>query len=496
MNTSASWMKIVSPLPICAALGAVGCVAAGPDDGWTEDGWTEDGAPPEPIAEALERMMPRNSLHTAVLSAGALLENEALMLHLASSPLNNDSLNRFLAGRPMRASEKELLEYVVSCALDPARSVHGAKGEFGLCGASGLAHGNWFTTAPSRDCQEVVTACVLARANSLGKSVRISARSTQDSRDRELFRLALVVPVEKEYREPGAGGARSFSACPEDTPGWSSARECGWSGRSVGTCLPGERVTLRPSSATTAPLMVRVCKGIHGCDSASSPTGRWYAGHVAEGILSSDPFIRTFSGAKAELSFSCPSSGAAGPWSFAVMVASPSLSTPLPATADVVLGTSGGYRRYPASEAEVFTVREGAFYGNLFANAISGGSATAMLSGAQYACYSDVWTSPMAHMADRLCAGRDGACFENLPGPCLNTGVAPPDGLCQGKLDGSYYGCAPPPEEDGAPGGGGVPEEPTRSRHVVTVYLNHPCDLASNVNECQRAYAQFSPTKL
>ncbi|WP_437656927.1 hypothetical protein [Sorangium sp. So ce1182] len=491
MNTSASWMKIVSPLPICAALGAAGCAAAGPDDGWTEDG-----APPEPIAEALERMMPRNSLHTAVLSAGALLENEALIHHLASSPLNNDSLSRFLAGRPMRASEKELLEYVVSCALDPGRSVHGSKGEFGLCGASGLAHGNWFTAAPSRDCQEVVTACVLARANSLGKSVRISARSTQDARDRELFKVAPVVPVEKEYRERGAGSARSFSACPAGTPEWSSARACGWSGRSVGTCMPGERVTLRPSSATTAPLMVRVCKGIHGCDSASSPTGRWYAGHVAEGILSSDPLIRASRGAAAELSFICPSSGATGPWSFAVMVAPPSLSTPLPATADVALRTAGGYRRYPASEAEVFTVREGAFYGNLFANAISGGSATAMLSRAQYACYSDVWTRPMAHMADRLCAGPDEPCFANLPGPCLDTGVVPPDGLCQGKLDGSYYGCAPPPDEDDAPEAGGAPEEPARSTHVVTVYLNHPCDLASDVNECQKAYAPFSPNRL
>ncbi|KYF85698.1 hypothetical protein BE17_05650 [Sorangium cellulosum] len=478
-------MKIVSALPICAALGAAGCAAAGPDDGWTEDG-----APPEPIAEALARMMPRNSLHAAVLSAGALLENEALLFHLASSPLNDGSLSRFLAGRPMRASEKELLEYVVSCALDPGRSVHGSKGEFGLCGASDLAHGNWFERAPSRDCQEVVTACVLARANSLGKRVRISARSTQDPRDRELFKLAPVVPVEKEYREPGAGGARSFSDCPEDTRGWSSARECGWSGRSVGTCRLGERVTLRPSPATSVPLMVRVCKGIHGCDSASSPTGRWYAGHVAEGILSSDPFIKTFYGAKAELSFDCPSSGTTGPWSFAVMVAPPSPSRPLPETADVVLGTFGGYRRYPASEAEVFTVREGAFYGSLFANAISGGSATAMLSRAQYACYSDVWTRPMAHMADRMCAGRDEACFENLPGPCLDTGVVPPDGLCQGKLDGSYHGCAPPPDEDDGP------EEPTRSKHVVTVYLNHPCDLASDVNECQKAYAPFSPTRL
>ncbi|XXY54644.1 hypothetical protein WME91_26280 [Sorangium sp. So ce269] len=491
MNTSAPWMKIVSPLPICAALGAAGCAAAGPDDGWTEDG-----APPEPVAEALERMMPRNSLHAKVLSAGALLENEALIFHLASSPLNNGSLNRFLAGRPMRASEKDLLEYVVSCALDPGRSVHGVKGEFGLCGASGVAHGDWSEEAPSRDCQEVVTACVLARVNSRGKTVRISTRSTRDSRDRELFKLAPVVPVEKEYREHGAGGAKSFSACPGGTPEWTSARECGWSARSVGACRPGERVTLRPSPATTAPLMVRVCKGIHGCDSASSPTGRWYAGHVAEGILSSDPLIRTSHGATAELSFMCPSSGAGGPWSFAVMVAPPAPSSPLPATADVALSTFGGYRRYPASEADVFAIREGAFYGNLFANSFSAAPPTTMLSGAQYACYSDVWTRPMAHMADRLCAGRGEACFENLPGPCLDTGVAPPDGLCEGKLDGSYHGCAPPPEEDDAPEGGSVPEEPTRSRHVVTVYLNHPCDLASDVNECQRAYAPFSPTQL
>ncbi|WP_437754857.1 hypothetical protein [Sorangium sp. So ce1389] len=484
MNTSASWMKIVSPLPICAALGAAGCAAAGPDGGWTEDG-----APPEPVAEALERMMPRNSLSAAVLSAGALVENGALILHLGSSPLNDTSMDRFLAGRLMRPSEKELLEYVVSCALDSDRSVRGSKGEFGLCGASAVAHGNWFEAAPSRDCKEVVTACVLARVNSKGKKVRISARSTQNPNDRALFTLARVVPVEREYREHGVTGAKSFSACPERTPEWTSARECGWSGRNVGTCGPGEPVTLRPSPATRDPLMVRVCKGIHGCDSASSPTGRWYAGHVAEGILSSDPRIRALHGARAELSFICPSSGAAGPWSFAVMVAPPELSRPLPAAADVALSAAGVYRRYPASEEEVFTVREGAFYGNLFASVTTGAPSTAMLSHDQYACYSDVWTSPMAHMADRLCAGPEAPCFVNLPGPCLMTSGH--DGLCEGKLDGSYYGCAAPVEEEGD-----APAEPRRSNHVVTVYLNHPCDLASDVNSCQAAYAPFSPTKL
>ena len=171
------------------------------------------------------------------------------------------------------------------------------------------------------------------------------------------------------------------------------------------------------------------------------------------------------------------------------MVAPPELSRPLPATADVALSAPGVYRRYPASEEEVFTVREGAFYGNLFKPVGSGVSPTAMLPGDQYACYSDVWTDPMAHMADRLCAGRDEACFENLPGPCLMTSGH--GGLCEGKLDGSYYGCAAPVEEEDD-----SPAEPTRSKHVVTVYLNHPCDVASDVDKCQKAYAPFSPAKL
>ncbi|WP_437676968.1 hypothetical protein [Sorangium sp. So ce131] len=468
MNTSASWMKIVSTLLFCATAGAAGCASAGADDGWTEDG-----APPELVDDAPAPLMPRNSMSPEALSAEALEENEGLIIRLATHPLNDASLEEYRETAELNDNARALLEYTVSCALDPAERVLGSQGELGLCGAESPL--NWADHAPSKDCLELVSACVLARVNAVGRAVRISTRSKYDG-----IPLRAQVPVETEYRDPALPAIRSFSWARSGAAQGNPARNHGWIRRFVGVCAPGRPVVLRQNPAAGDPLMVRVCKGIHGCDNV--PPWPWYSGFIAEGALKRADDARAWSFATTPaLGFTCPASDVPGASSFSVMVASPSPDPSVrpAAGADVILDAPSRLAgaRYPATEREVFTFREGAFYGNLFAirNATSAPHGLEVVPNLQYACYSDIWSSPMAHFADRLCAGGDTGCFANTPGACrLNPpGESGRDKLCLGENDDrSYSACAGP--EGGA-----------AWKHVVTVLLNHPCDLADDLVTCQ-----------
>ncbi|WP_437571576.1 hypothetical protein [Sorangium sp. So ce542] len=471
-----AWLPV-----LCAAAGAAGC-------GSLETGaaWTEGGAP-EPISEAPGAMMPRNSMPAEALTAGALLGNRDLIRFLSVNPLDHTLLKDYSSSHPLNANARSLLEYTVGCALDPGQRVLDWEGELGLCGTGAVApFVDWSMEAPNTACQQIVTACVLARVNARGKRVRLSTRSYDDG---PLFPLLPEVPVEKEHRDPNGPVLKSFDpTCPSGIAPGNPARDCGWSGRRVGTCKAGERVEVRPRRSGGDSFMVRVCKGIHGCDHSMVPPP-WYSGVLAQGVLGND--------AKT-LSFKCPDFGAHSASSFAIMVASPAPKSSPPETADVT--ASGVAVEYPAPEAKVFTFREGAFYGDLF-GPINPAPAGEMLSNRQFACYSDRWTSPMAHLADRLCAGGED-CFGNTPGACIESPAAPPERakLCAGardhdeddaeaedgdERDGSYYGCVGLPK--GArwdPEAGSWYPEGARWNHAITVFLNHPCDLAGDPFKC------------
>ncbi|HSS01981.1 MAG TPA: hypothetical protein VLM79_33210, partial [Kofleriaceae bacterium] len=102
------------------------------------------------------------------------------------------------------------------------------------------------------------------------------------------------------------------------------------------------------------------------------------------------------------------------------------------------------------------------------------------LVGQLYACYSDVWTDGIAHDADRLCAGIP--CFDNSPEPCLWQSGSPgtpatihacTDESC--PLEESYLGCNAHAGEQ-------------RWDHAITVFLNDPCDLSTDLCSCQKSY--------
>src|SRR5262249_25982983 len=126
------------------------------------------------------------------------------------------------------------------------------------------------------------------------------------------------VLAERAHREPdpATGAFRlmpSFERCATGSPaiGDPAARDCGWAPRFVGRCRAGDPVTVcarpdgphDPCACTEDPawsdVMLRVCKGIYGCDHVDDPP-RSYAG-----VLRSASRCST----RATISFVCPMNG-------------------------------------------------------------------------------------------------------------------------------------------------------------------------------------------
>jgi hypothetical protein len=476
------------------------------------------GARPAAIA-TVHNTMTHNALSPASLSA-----NDALLWAIARGPLNSATLVGLATDPGLRTQlhsfeGASLMKYIVSCALAPgARVDYGEPaavasevtppwtGELGLCGP-GSPYRDWATGAPSPECLQLVSSCVLARTNAIGKKVAISMRGEP----RCLFTpLRREVPVETAYREPqGTFDAptfpdiASFGDCAAP-PSGEVTRGCGWAPLDVGRCRAGTSVTVCASASGTAPgscdsdepgasdLMLRVCKGLYGCDHGRDRPP--YAGYLPSQVETRSPRPR--------VTFTCPNNGplirdgddprtGARYGYYSVMVASttrgslpgsaPDDRRPRGIRASAFVGGSGD--NYPASENDVFTYPEGAFYGYLFplhAGQLRSCSQSVapdrQLSNDMYACFSDLWATPMAVLTDRYCAHLPSVtepCFVNAPMACYlaagdrcDAPVRSPDG---------YRACK------------GVSSQPAW-RLPITVYLNHPCDLAGDGN-CEQLHA-------
>lgn len=397
--------------------------------------------------------MPRNGLSPEALEHGYPVL-EALARHPFEAALASlDGLHGPAPSRPAgHADVGELVEYIASCALDrgvklgsPLDKRAVLHGELGLCGARS-PHGNWQKAPPTKACLETVSACVLARVNALHRKVLISVRGEPAC----LFPLQERVPVEPTYREDdGSRGIESFAACAADARP-AAGQRCGFAPRFVGRCVPGATVRL----AFEREGFARVCKGIHGCNEGEDHPP--YAGHVEGGAVKPGQPIK----------FVCPANG-----TFSLQVASPT-GGPADAALDAIAQRTSEVR-YPANEEEVFAVREGTFYGNIFAKPGQHKPDRALF-GDQFACYDRAWRDPVAHFADRLCAVPDARapCFENrpveCPSSCSDTSAPPQSAFlaCQGVR----YDGAPPARWTG-----------------VTVFLNDPCDLSQSGAACSRA---------
>jgi MYXO-CTERM domain-containing protein len=355
--------------------------------------------------------------------------------------------------------------------------------------------------------------------NALDKAIPVSLRSQPSnffSFPPDLFALRAAVPSEERFREsPGDKDPSEGKLIGSFLGSCSTPGECNWDAAYVGKCEVGTttKLWIQGSSACNS-TQLRVCAGIHGCFPPSSgqslppgfPLQFPYSKHILDktGACQSSP-----------LEFHCPTMLPIGGY-YSVMTRSSMIGSAPPT---VLKGNDG--IPYQATEKQVFTFPEGAFYGNLFApNGLTGTCAVSGDSPHQlscvnisdscpppppagyssdepclpyknvYACYSLAQQEDLqggnpdgvAYLNDRICNQPNGnkRCFFQKPERCHynNPTRNQQEGAhCEwSPTDGVFQDCR----------GGG------RKYPPITTYLNDPCDLIGDTSLCTRIRESIS----
>jgi len=405
-------VKYVFKLVAAAAAASVGAgclveVEQAPGD-WSEVGDAE--------AERAS-LITYNLITYNLITYNSLSANVRSSTEIVQHPLDDKTYsggNEYLQLQLLDPDAQLYFGYLVSCALDetqvvPWVSPDGKQSEE-FFGAMGLCP-EWGSGKPSLRCQELVSACILARNNAFGVRVAQSPRGI-NSRGLPISNPSDPVPALDEDE------ARSFHSC--GSAEYSVARDCGFEPDFAGRCSGGSDVKLAGTGCSGG-VAVRVCPTRNGCDQATS-------------IEQTDEICGE------SIAFTCPASG-----EFSVMQGPTYTDRPETATIVSVAGAA-----YPATEEELFDMREGAFFGNIFggnvdenvrvevlevgdefeivhrwrgkpfknaddlANSYEGTLYTHM-----YACHSDEWTHGEAYLRQRLCAGISHAgCAAKPMGAC------------------------------------------------------------------------------
>ncbi len=450
---------------------------------------------------------PKNGLSSEAFRRNALTTNPRALQILRTHALNDalfwDVEGGYIGLQLHEPAARAVAEELVECALDrgvtltyidrqDSNKEYRWAGQLGLCQTSGT--NDWGNAAPTEECQQLVTACVMARVNALEKAIPLSMRG-QPSSSFPLLEQVSTVPVRREGLpgdDPSEGTpiASFGSGCGPDG-------DCRWRPAHVGTCKPGTPVRLTPGASEAAgSARLRVCAGIHGC---TRP--------VVGGLEPPLPYSRYLSesqsmslggtgsaGAAISLEFTCPQGIHVGGY-YSVMIQQPP-DNPLS------VGTLTSSGTYPASEQQVFTFLEGAFYGNLFAPASLTTSCEMKQNhevecgrnpdykGKQYpeklvlpytnvhACYSFAQQQDSqngglgaAYLNSRLCDLPDASCFFHPPRPCTE---GPDNAHCRWLSSaGVYEDCADP-------------ADPATTFRPITTYLNDACDLIGEGGLCDK----------
>jgi hypothetical protein len=498
-------------------------------------------ASPEAVfaSEALMEGPPHNGLSSEAFRRNALTTNPKALVILQSYALNESMFSvdpdefgtGYIDTQLADPSAKAVMEETIRCALGKGTKVEHAgntwQGELGLCQpkpGAGPDSPNWGQSGPNSACQQLVTACLMARTNSLHRAIPVSVRG----QPAELFPLLDKVPAETIFREsllnedPSKGTPiKSFLGpdCPE-------GQECNWAPAFVGKC-DGDKVRLEiqdPSACGSTPL--RVCAGIHGCSAPGSgdnpPLGPEYDNSPSKWKYWK--FLEEKPGACAgtELEFNCPTEFG-GYYSVMTRPGQVGVENPVPNPQSPTVVQTAGAGNYPVTERENFTFREGAFYGNLFdpseltwecevkvqgqricktTNAsgsveeicdVRNGPLPCVVAPSVpyrnvYACYSlaqqqdpqdsEDSNASVAYLNDRICdtPDPDKPCFYHKPRPChfLDPVLNEQHGAhCDWVNEsGQFQNCK------------SFDDEPKVSYLPITTYLNGPCDLIGNAVLC------------
>lgn len=420
-----------------------------------------------------------NAMTFNAMTFNALTANAKANPVMVKVPLNTDSYNGAVPELEYQLSDsltQTFMSYLVSCALAPGQMVkyyepgweNKWEGAMGLCP-------EWYKGPASQECQEVVSACLLGRVNANGIAVEISFHGHDGGGT--AIPLGKEVPAGDIYENSSKVTALTTECAVASSSIW---RECGWDHDFVGYCGAGSTVTVGAgappaSSCASAKIgqtydvgygtdsIMRVCSGIRGCATWDAE----FIGHADNTCGTLQP----------SLTFTCPTSGY-----YTVMTANRWSHRKV----QTQTAANAGYMH--ATEPQVFSWREGSFYGNVFGSlhpnvdvrydsdfgkvvgrefAVEGSIYTNM-----WACYSNVWNYPDAYMKDRTCAGNSYNCAATPVGACQYHATGTPTYVCDSN-DGApatgdydYQGCN---------GNNG-----TEWKNGITTYLNDPCDVAGD----------------
>lgn len=444
---------------------------------------------PSTLPGAEQELRIANSLTTRALVYNAISTNPPARALVASNGLAGlfDPSSSYvdLKRQLLDVDAQHFMSYLVGCALKETQSITWMdpltstlktwKGKAGLC------H-QWASGAPTDECKRRVSACILARNNAFGRRVELSLRGEDPT---DITRFALEPKTAVVEHDPALGqDVPSFQAC--TTPQFGVNRDCGWKPDYIGRCVPGQTVRLgaggrAPDQCTggsvlgslSGNMMLRVCDGIVGCDDGS-----------ARNLAQSQGSCST---PQPAVTFTCPASG-----EFSVMTAPYDSWQSGTVNVGVETGTSAG-TAYGRSEKDVFSYREGAFYGTIFdgelgtkvyVNVTKEGRVVGKeqhIQGTMYpkmfSCHAPEWNQGMAYATNRVCAqpGTGMDCAATVTGACITPWDRNfPASMCKvedGPLvsgDGDFEQCLDPSQNEW--------NEP------VTVYLHAPCDLMSGEN--------------
>jgi hypothetical protein len=432
---------------------------------------------PDPELEesqvALQAIMSNAIMSNAIMS-NALTGNRDASEMLIAGPLRDETFlnNPFLAEQLEDPLARTVLKYIWGCSmgLNDYLTVSGSFGTEVYKGGGGMCT-KWKSGPPDRQCQEQVSACLMARNNACGHSHQLSLRG--ENTDPTVFAGPLPeVPPNGTYLPaacPAPGPpkqVKSLIACPPGKLGY--LEDCGWSLDRIGNCTPGTTAIVSTKAYggwSSGGSALRIIAGVRADDNAQALT---VTRNSAPGLPD-------------EVKFTCPSSGL-----FSVMKA------PYKRDVSVTMVTGGSVvgGRFPAPEGwmsgdyAVFPWPEGHFFGNIFGKANFAGSFVNNVCDPKthvcyhppsnntnldpafknaFACTSEVWTDGAATARDRLCAAgqRWEGCFATYVGQCVDV-CRLRDGT-QRIGDYNFQDC----------------KAPTGTRYTtgISTFLNNPCDL-------------------
>jgi hypothetical protein len=440
------------------ATSADGSGAADTDDASAADDASDDPFAPFRLPMLTQRAFTNN----------ALTGNPKAVDRLLGLALSSATADPYLNLQLTDALTRLFFTYLVSCALPPSTFVNyvaptGTKftfeGQYGFCpewASSGVAS--------NTGCQELVSACLLARQNTYNLRVPGSLRG-HNSAQMPLPVASPAVPSVAKYKSVVA--VASLSGCA--APATGLARDCGWTADGIGVCTPGTSMGVSTgckaglSDPPGADLLLRVCAGVNACD--ATETSRILAANDDS------------CGLVPQATFTCPAGG-----TFTVMWASyisnsAAVGHPMAFAVDGIAPFL-----YPAPQGAVdpsqsaFPYREGAFFGNIFGSSNLSrqraalpievtalgvvSNQTAVISGAVYPnaffCTSDIYAKEPDYGQDRVCGTRTADCAAVLAGSCPSVcgsqGIAP---------EWDFQKCAAPGQRAYA--------------NAITTFVNEPC---------------------